>query len=144
MQQKIAENFIDIDGSTRLYIGRDSIFPGPSGWPIPHDAPYKTNFDRVIISALEAGLYEKWAGDMNRQATIDSQRRQKENKKRQMDITVMQEGGKTGEEGEVGEGNNISPALALTHLQGAFLLFLLGITVAVVMFIAEALVFKFK
>ncbi|KAK3884240.1 hypothetical protein Pcinc_011516 [Petrolisthes cinctipes] len=143
MQQKIAESFIEIDGSTRLYMGRESIFPGPSGWPIPHDAPYKTNFDRIITSALEAGLYEKWAGDMNRQATLDSQRRQRVNRKRQTDSTAIQEGGKTGEEGEVGEGNNIGPALALTHLQGAFLLFLLGITVGVLMFIAEALVIKF-
>lgn len=56
LQQVIAESFTGADGSTRLYLGRESILSGHSGWPIPHDAPYKAQLDRLIMATIEVGL----------------------------------------------------------------------------------------
>ncbi|XP_071517573.1 ionotropic receptor 93a-like isoform X2 [Panulirus ornatus] len=48
LEQMIAEHFTRADGSTQLYVGREGVLPGLNAWPIPHDAPYKHAFDRVI------------------------------------------------------------------------------------------------
>lgn len=36
-----------------LYIGRETIIPGQSGWPLPHDAPYTGKFDRILCAVVE-------------------------------------------------------------------------------------------
>lgn len=51
----IAQKFTRADGSTRLYVGRESVFPGLSAWPVPHDAPYKPVLDRCIMAIVEVG-----------------------------------------------------------------------------------------
>ncbi|XP_071527001.1 ionotropic receptor 21a-like [Panulirus ornatus] len=45
----IAEAFTRTDGSSPLYYGRESIIPGASAWPIPHDAPYKPQLDSIMM-----------------------------------------------------------------------------------------------
>ena len=42
-----------MDGTSRLYVGRESLYPGASGWPIPHDAPYKAQLDQWIKAPVE-------------------------------------------------------------------------------------------
>ena len=42
-----------MDGTSRLYVGRESLHPGASGWPIPHDAPYKAQLDQWIKAPVE-------------------------------------------------------------------------------------------
>ena len=56
LQQVVAESFTETDGNSRLYLGRESVFPGPSGWPVPHDAPYKADLDRWIMAVIEVGI----------------------------------------------------------------------------------------
>lgn len=53
----IAKEFTRVDGSTVLYVARESVFPGLSAWPIPHDAPYKQNIDRSIMAVREVGWW---------------------------------------------------------------------------------------
>lgn len=53
MKINIAESFSDAHGSPLLYVVKESAMPGLSGWPIPHDAPYKKNFDFCIRASLE-------------------------------------------------------------------------------------------
>ncbi|MPC18187.1 hypothetical protein E2C01_011063 [Portunus trituberculatus] len=53
IQYEILDKFTEEDGSTPLYVTRGSISPTPSGWPIPHDAPYKAQLDRLIVAILE-------------------------------------------------------------------------------------------
>lgn len=55
LQYEIIDKFTEEDGGTRLYVNRESVYPGPSAWPIPHDAPYKAHLDRWIMAALEVG-----------------------------------------------------------------------------------------
>ncbi|KAK3886048.1 hypothetical protein Pcinc_009781 [Petrolisthes cinctipes] len=50
---RIAERFTRADGEALLYIGRDSIMPGQSAWPMPHDAPYKPVIDRCLMAVIE-------------------------------------------------------------------------------------------
>ncbi|ROT70077.1 Variant Ionotropic Glutamate Receptor [Penaeus vannamei] len=49
----IAESFTKADGTTPLYVVRESAIPGMSAWPVPHDAPFKKNLDRCIRASLE-------------------------------------------------------------------------------------------
>ncbi|XP_069191343.1 ionotropic receptor 21a isoform X1 [Procambarus clarkii] len=128
LQQKVAELFTEADGSTTLYLGRESIFPGPSGWPIPHNAPYKQHLDRCIMAALEAGLYDKWSDDMLAQARQESRRREH--------LVQQQKQKAAGQEPRSGSSLR---ALTTTHLQGAFMLLLLGLALAGLCFVLEVL-----
>lgn len=49
----IAEQFTQLDGSTQLYIGRESVMPGLAAWPLPHDAPYTENINRCLHAVVE-------------------------------------------------------------------------------------------
>lgn len=62
----IAESFSDAHGSPLLYVVKESAMPGLSGWPIPHDAPYKKNFDFCIRASLEV-----WRGFSVEEEVID-------------------------------------------------------------------------
>lgn len=53
LELEIASKFTRTDGSSSLYVARESVFPGLSAWPVPHDAPYKPVLDRVIIAIKE-------------------------------------------------------------------------------------------
>lgn len=55
MQFVIAENFTWPDGSTDLYVGSEYIIPGMAAFPIPHDAPYRPQLDRCIMTVIEVG-----------------------------------------------------------------------------------------
>lgn len=56
LEYQIAQGFTSVDGSSRLYVGRESLYPGASGWPIPHDAPYKAQLDHWMMAAVEASV----------------------------------------------------------------------------------------
>ncbi|XP_042860396.1 ionotropic receptor 21a-like [Penaeus japonicus] len=71
----IAQQFTNADGTTRLYIGRESIIPGQSAWPLPHDAPYRPQVDRCIMAVIEAGLYERWSENLLDEARAESSRK---------------------------------------------------------------------
>ncbi|XP_063886436.1 ionotropic receptor 93a-like [Scylla paramamosain] len=133
LQQVIAESFTMGDGSTRLYLGKESVFPGPSGWPVPHDAPYKAALDRWIMAAIEAGLYEKWVADTIMETKARSQRRQRESRNQEEKIEVIE------------ESSGASPeALSLLHLQGAFVILGLGTLLAAVINGLESLLVRLK
>ncbi|XP_071527500.1 ionotropic receptor 93a-like [Panulirus ornatus] len=127
MEHIIAENFTRPDGSTDLYVGRQHILPGLSAWPIPHDAPYRPQLDRCIMAVIEAGLYEKWSGDQMAKARRQSSRRQREHLAQQQQQQERQ-GTRTGRS---------VTSLTLTHIQGSFMLLLLGYSIAGVSFTFE-------
>lgn len=52
-RHNIAERFTRSDGSEMLYIGRESIMPGQSAWPLPHDAPYTAVINRHLMAVVE-------------------------------------------------------------------------------------------
>ncbi|KAK3884239.1 hypothetical protein Pcinc_011515 [Petrolisthes cinctipes] len=135
-QQTIAAKFTAADGSSRLYLGRESIFPGPSGWPIPHDAPYKHSLDSWIMVVLQAGLYEKWVGDMLQQTKMESMRRQ------QQHYPSDQQQVQQHDDSEWAETSEGSSTLTILHLQGLFLLLLIGLGVASCILIVEIIAVK--
>ncbi|XP_042231349.1 uncharacterized protein LOC121872583 [Homarus americanus] len=128
-QLKIAERFTKTDGTPKLYIGRESILPGQAAWPIPHDAPYKPVLDRSLMAVIEAGLYEKWSKDLLYQVQMNSRRRQQQQRTQQQEEEQSQK--KTKSDSGI-------KALTITHLQGAYLLLLLGSGLAGLVFIMEA------
>ncbi|KAK7083239.1 hypothetical protein SK128_001425 [Halocaridina rubra] len=130
----IAEHFTNVDGSSPLYIGRESVMPGLAAWPIPHDSPYKTQLDRCISRVVEGGLYEKWTDDMMdlaRQYSVKRKKLFQETRSKENDV----------EEGTASEGQGIQ-ALTLTHLQGPLILLVLGTALAAVTFLIEFVVIK--
>ncbi|XP_063886458.1 ionotropic receptor 93a-like [Scylla paramamosain] len=126
---KILDEFTEADGSTRLYVSRGSVFPSPCGWPIPHDAPYKAQLDRLIVATLEAGLYDKWTEDLMRETQLRSQRRKRQrqaaDKQGQTEAKAVNEDG--------------LPTLTINHTQGAFILLLLGLIFNTLVFSTELL-----
>ncbi|XP_064098733.1 ionotropic receptor 93a-like [Macrobrachium nipponense] len=120
IEQNIAQYFTRADGSTKLYVGRENVLPGLAAWPIPFDAPFRPQLDRLMIAVLEGGLYEKWGVDTLNEARLESQRRQKK----------FQEQQAASEELPTDEEEQIIRSLTIIHLQGPFLLLILGLAMA--------------
>ncbi|XP_063885868.1 uncharacterized protein LOC135114098 [Scylla paramamosain] len=123
LEYQIADKFGDEDGTSRLYVGRETVFPGPSGWPIPHDAPYTEQLDNSIMAVVEAGLYEKWTSDMLAKTKLERQRRKQEPQQ--------------GDQQEDSAAKKSSQSLTITHTQGAFILLLLGLILSGLTFVTE-------
>ncbi|XP_037781895.1 uncharacterized protein LOC119578372 [Penaeus monodon] len=133
LDQMIAEHFSDARGEAQLYVGRQSVLPGLAGWPIPHDAPYKPQLDRLMMRIIEAGLYEKWSKDMLRQARQEGRQRQKQRMKNQ------NQAGKQEEDEEAGSSDS-AKALNIVHMQGPLMLLLLGLLLGLLAFVLELVV----
>ena len=56
MQYSITNDFMSEGGKELLYVGKEVIYPSPSSWPVPHDAPYVTQFNHIIRSVAEASM----------------------------------------------------------------------------------------
>ncbi|KAK8397751.1 hypothetical protein O3P69_004502 [Scylla paramamosain] len=130
LQYEIMDKFTEEDGSTHLYVGRESLFSTPSAWPIPHDAPYKAHLDKCLLAALGAGLYDKWTADILTQTKLRSQRRQ-----RQRQAADQQK--RAAETGDVNKEG--TPILTLSHTQGGFILLMAGLGLATFAFGWEVL-----
>ncbi|XP_045111731.1 glutamate receptor ionotropic, kainate 2-like [Portunus trituberculatus] len=119
----IAKRFTRRDGSEMLYIGRESIMPGQSAWPLPHDAPYTDVIDRHLMAVIEAGMYEKWASDLLFKVQQESRikLRQQQQNEQHSDAQVKED----------------TLSLSISHMQGAFMLLLLCLIFASLVFICE-------
>ncbi|XP_053642170.1 glutamate receptor ionotropic, kainate glr-3-like [Cherax quadricarinatus] len=128
LEQVIAENFTQADGSTLMYIGRERIAPTMAAWPVPHDAPYKPMFDRSIQALFEAGFPEKWKQDTLRQeASLVKRRKREENDKEITNTSTNSRNNK---------------ALTTTHMQGLYGLSIIGLITALVTFVMEIIIGK--
>ncbi|XP_047483147.1 uncharacterized protein LOC125035052 [Penaeus chinensis] len=151
LEHMIAEHFTDARGEAQLYVGRQSVLPGLAGWPIPHDAPYKPQLDRLMMRILEvlspflksshssylsytqAGLYEKWSEDMLERARVEARRRQK---RKLQELRLDEEDVGV----EVEESARKTKPLTVVHLQGPLILLLLGLLLGGTVFALEVLV----
>ncbi|XP_071526951.1 ionotropic receptor 93a-like [Panulirus ornatus] len=138
MEYMIAEHFTQADGSTQLYLGREPIFPGPAGWPIPHDAPFKSQLDRCLMAIVEAGIYEKWSKD-----TIVETRRKSQRRKRKYLAQQQQQQQQQQVRHEAQPGSGIT-ALTFTHMQGPLMLLILGLVGGGMVYFGEILLMKYK
>ncbi|KAK4315438.1 hypothetical protein Pmani_013355 [Petrolisthes manimaculis] len=132
----IAQKFTRVDGSTRLYVARENVFPGLSAWPIPHDAPYKPNIDRSIMAIREGGLYEKWSIDVIGEARRVSRAKQQ----------GSQGQGQGQGQGEIAAGTEADvgvKALTIQHLQGPLLLLVLTLGFSFIAFLTEVVIGKY-
>ncbi|XP_071528798.1 ionotropic receptor 93a-like isoform X2 [Panulirus ornatus] len=135
----IAYRFTESDGSTRMYVGQENIIPSTSAWPIPHDAPFKAAFDRNIKAILEAGLYDQWRKDELFRTQRESRAKRRESQ------SLEQEQQKEGRRTEATEGEHSSRrGLTIQHMQGPFMLLLLGLTLAAVSFAGEQLTVRWS
>ncbi|XP_045111736.1 glutamate receptor 2-like [Portunus trituberculatus] len=123
LKYQVADKFGNEDGTNRLYVGRETVFPGHSGWPIPHDAPYSEQLDNSIMAVLEAGLYEKWTSDILAKTIMERKRRLRQPQQ--------------GDHQKDSAPKKSSQSLTITHTQGAFILLLLGLILSTITFAAE-------
>ncbi|XP_069982151.1 uncharacterized protein [Penaeus vannamei] len=126
LELNIAESFTRRDGTSELYVVRESAIPGMAAWPIPHDSPFKKNLDFCIRASLEAGLYEKWENDMLEMARRESRERQRRQQKEQPQDEEEADGSDGGIQ-----------ALTLVHMQGPLMLLLLGLLLGALAFLLE-------
>ncbi|XP_071542917.1 uncharacterized protein [Panulirus ornatus] len=132
LRHLIGKSFTRADGTTRLYLGQETVFPSFSAWPLPHDAPFKPAIDRCLMAVIEAGLYEKWSDDLLNQARLESSRAKREFLEQQKEL------GETVEEVEDDSEGHIR-AINLIHIQGPLLLLLLGLLLSSLAFSMELL-----
>ncbi|KAK4320108.1 hypothetical protein Pmani_009014 [Petrolisthes manimaculis] len=59
VELSVAKYFTRIDGTSPIYNGRQDIIPSTTAWPIPHDAPYKPVFDKIIMTITEVSCKKK-------------------------------------------------------------------------------------
>ncbi|XP_064101701.1 ionotropic receptor 93a-like [Macrobrachium nipponense] len=144
MEQTIAKHFSNPDGSTKLYIGRESILPGISAWPLPHDAPYRPQIDRVMMSVIEAGLYEHWSRTILRLAQGESRKRAREYREQQQ--KEKRKNSVSDSENEMDDpseddkqASRPSQALTVVHMQGPLMLLLLGLVAGGICFCLEVI-----
>ncbi|XP_069169716.1 ionotropic receptor 93a-like [Procambarus clarkii] len=128
LKQTIADHYTRVDGSTILYVGRESAVSSTGAWPIPHDAPYKPQLDRIMMFIIEAGLYEKWVKDVLEKAKQESRRRVLESQESAEERASLSE-----------TDTNSNQALTLRHMQGPFLLLVLGLVFSLIVLVSELL-----
>nr|XP_045612753.1 glutamate receptor-like [Procambarus clarkii] len=124
LMQAIADYYTRVDGRTLLYIGRESVLSSRGAWPIPHDAPYKPQLDRIMMFIIEAGLYEKWVKDVLEKAKQESRGR----------LMELQETASLS-----AKNTDSNQALTLRHMQGPFLLLVLGLATSFIVLVSELL-----
>ncbi|XP_063887702.1 ionotropic receptor 21a-like [Scylla paramamosain] len=129
----IAEHFTAPDGSPRLYVARQNVFPHHSAWIMPHDAPYKPAMDRALRLVIQSGLKEKFMDDMLREAWQEIRLRKKHQK-------INSEKRNQEEDANNDQSNILPKPLSLSHVQGAFWILLLGILVGGGAFLGELVV----
>ncbi|KAK7040234.1 hypothetical protein SK128_015099 [Halocaridina rubra] len=139
IQQTIAKLFTDAEGRTKLYLGRQSIFPAPSAWPIPHDAPYKSALDRIMMAVIEAGLYEKWSADTIDKVKEETKLRLKELALKASNASQTQKFQE--EEEQTEETQKTNKALTIVHAKGPLLLLVFGLLQSAIIFVGEMVVY---
>ncbi|XP_066982738.1 ionotropic receptor 93a-like [Macrobrachium rosenbergii] len=142
MEQTIAKYFSNPDGSTKLYVGRESILPGISAWPLPHDAPYRPQIDRLMMSVIEAGLYEHWSRTILRLAQGESRKRAREYREQQQkektkNSVSVNENEMDDPNEDDNQASRPSQALTVVHMQGPLMLLLLGLVAGGICFCLE-------
>ncbi|ROT84901.1 hypothetical protein C7M84_021915 [Penaeus vannamei] len=102
-------------GRHRFHFARNSFYPQRYGMALTSGAPFKEEFDRVLLQLTAAGLVDKWTRDEL--------------------ASVRRDGRATeGPAGDEGPG-----AITLVHLQAAFFLLVLGCAVSAVVLVGERL-----
>ncbi|MPC31307.1 hypothetical protein E2C01_024595 [Portunus trituberculatus] len=120
-QLSIAEAFTLPDGREQLYIGRESIMPGEAAWPLPHDAPYSSVINRLLMAVNEGGLYEHWGDELLFKVKQKSRTLHKlSHPDREQAV-------------------DSPPSLTIIHMQGAFIVLIFGCGLSVLVFTGEVL-----
>ncbi|KAK8386701.1 hypothetical protein O3P69_017871 [Scylla paramamosain] len=92
-------------GRDNFYLGRQSFFPQTYGIACMKGADYRKHFDRVLERLVQSGLVEKYKRD-----------------------EFLKLGGRI--TGGGGKRRGQTSAITITHLQGAFFLYVIGVTLA--------------
>ncbi|XP_063889396.1 glutamate receptor ionotropic, delta-1-like [Scylla paramamosain] len=120
MEVKIDEHFTDLDETTPFYVTQGSLLADLSAFLMIRDAPFKPNFDYVLITFHGAGIIQKLHSD-----SVGLIRRQNREKRRREKTTVIK------------KPEEKIKALTLVHMQGPFLLYLVCTIVSLVSFCSE-------
>ncbi|XP_045114828.1 uncharacterized protein LOC123506645 [Portunus trituberculatus] len=117
MEVKVDEHFTDLDETTPFYVTQDSFLADFSAFLMIRDAPFKPNFDYVLITFHGGGIIQKLHSDAV--ALIRKQNREKRRREKSTVIKKPKEKIK---------------ALTMVHMQGPFVLYLACAIVSLVSF----------
>ncbi|XP_068227768.1 ionotropic receptor 93a-like [Palaemon carinicauda] len=134
LQHQIAIHHTQADGSSMFYIGREGVMSSVYAWPIPHDAPFKENFDFVILALLEGGFYDKWIHNW-----LEDARRLGRQKNRQglaLDKLKQENSDENFSMITYGKSDDPKP-LTIVHFQGPLLILGVGAYIAAMIFFTE-------
>nr|CEF34378.1 Variant Ionotropic Glutamate Receptor [Coenobita clypeatus] len=134
MEAYIAEHLTGPDGKAKVYVASENISPGITAWHIIRDAFFQSHLDHCLLSLIEAGLSDRWMKEM-----LDKVRWESRLKQRQ-ELQAVQEGGQIQDVKEHSGSSQGLQSFTLVHMQGAFYLFFIGVTLSVLSFALESLV----
>ncbi|XP_045104359.1 glutamate receptor ionotropic, delta-2-like [Portunus trituberculatus] len=106
-----------VQGKDNFYLGRQSFFPQTYGIACMKGADYRRHFDRVLERLVQSGLVEKYKRD-----------------------EFLKLGGRI--TGVGGKRRGQTSAITITHLQGAFFLYVIGVTLALAVLVMEKILWQ--
>ncbi|XP_050700399.1 glutamate receptor ionotropic, delta-1-like [Eriocheir sinensis] len=101
-----------LQGRDKFYFGRQSFFPQAYGIACMEGSDYRVHFDRVLERLVQSGLVEKWKRE-----------------------EIAKLGGE--DSGGQGQRRGQISAITITHLQGAFFIYVMGVALALTALLLE-------
>ncbi|XP_068247966.1 glutamate receptor ionotropic, delta-2-like [Palaemon carinicauda] len=114
---------------TPFYLGKKQYLVAPAlGWGFRKGAPFKERFFKAIIHLWESGISDRWKNEIQ---DLTIKRKKEENaKENQSDVKS---------EANVLSGESDRRVLRTQHMLGVYLILIVGLTIALLTFVAEKL-----
>ncbi|KAK8396872.1 hypothetical protein O3P69_005090 [Scylla paramamosain] len=121
----VKTEYTNANGETNFHVATEEFFPGGYAWAFPKGVPYRKTFDGVMAYCLQAGLIDKWERDLYSIYLKEAQdnKTPQQRKKEKMEADAKRNDGQV--------------VLNLNHLQGPFLILLLGSGSGVLLLLLE-------
>ncbi|XP_053638170.2 glutamate receptor U1-like [Cherax quadricarinatus] len=132
LQSIISTQYTSLSGETLLHLASEEFFPGGYGWAFPKGALYRRTFDNIMWRCVQAGLINKWLKDLYAVYLEENMEQQTPEERKQLEAVAQ---APRDDDGRV--------VLSLNHLQGPFLILLLGSALGVLFLLSECVIDRF-
>ncbi|XP_018019213.2 ionotropic receptor 21a-like [Hyalella azteca] len=114
----VMSEYTDRAGQTYMHIAAENFFPGGYAWAFPKGAPYMRTIDQLMQRCLQAGLVSRWVLQLNKLYAKEKH----ENSSTDDVLRPIDDG---------------LVVLQMSHLQGPFILLVMGLVLGLTSFIVE-------
>ncbi|XP_071745192.1 ionotropic receptor 21a-like [Lepeophtheirus salmonis] len=119
---KITSSFDENEGDN-LHLASEEFIPSQYAIVLRKNSPYLSEFDSSLIKLRQAGLINLWRNDILIKRRFENKQKLKKNNKKKVD-----------------KSSSIEQPITLDHLQGAFIVYLIGIGSGIMIFSYEKIV----